>query len=378
MKVWPIFSFVIFLHLALIGLLLFQPGCQTGASAPAPEQTRAPAVVPRSTPPSAPVQSPRGLDPAFNAGLAATAAPAAGGRTLSAPRRPDPSPLREPDTGLLQPVLEPASDPFRLDQPGSSYEVVSGDTLSAIARKTGTDLSSLLAANGLTRQSTIYVGQTLSIPAWGTAESAAPLAGPADAGPGPVGGREIVVRAGDTLSGIAARQGTTVSILKRLNNLSSDTIFVGQTLLAPDSGEAVPLALPESSSPVPAPTPSGAGRYTVKAGDTPSGIARSFGISVASLMQANGITDARRMSIGRELVIPAPGGSGMGSGAPVPAPTPSREPSLPEIRRAPSPAPTQPALVQPVDPLDTLESLDGDIPYTDVEEVMVEDPGTGN
>lgn len=378
MKVWPIFSFVILIHLALIGLLLFQPGCQSAGSAPQPEQTRSPAMAPTVAPPSLPAEPVRGLDPAFNAGLGGSPAAAGGGRQLSAPRRPDSTPLQQPDTGLLQPVLEPASDPFRLPGPTTEYEVVSGDTLSAIARKTGTDLSALLAANNLTRQSTIYVGQMLLIPDAGADVVVSPDR-PGSVAPEPIGGREIEVRAGDTLSGIAARHGTTVSILKRLNGLSSDTIYVGQKLMTPDSGDSTPPTLPEPPAPTPVVTPSGAGRYTVKPGDTPSGIARSFGVSVASLMEANGISDARRMSVGRELVIPATGsagGSARTTGAMTPAPV--REPSLPEIGRGPSTAPERPVSPQTVDPLDTLESLDGDLPYTDVEEVTAEDPGAGN
>lgn len=373
MKVWPIFSFVIFLHLALIGLLLVQPGCQNAASPPQPEQTRAPALEPQRTPATAPAEPSRGLDPAFNGGLGAPPATVAAGRQLSAPRRPDPTPLRQPDTGLLQPVLEPASDPFRLPASGVQYEVVSGDTLSAIARKTGTDLASLLAANNLTRQSTIYVGQTLTIPAAGAGGSMA-AEDSGSAAPEVAGGREITVRAGDTLSGIAARHKTTVSILKRLNNLSSDTIYVGQTLMAPDGGDVAPPTLPEPPVPAPVVTPSGAGRYTVKPGDTPSGIARAFGVSVAALMQANGITDDRRMSVGRELVIPASGAAPTG----VLPPTPLREPSLPDMGRPASTVPARPVSTPPANPLDTLESLDGDLPYTDVEEVIAEEPGAGN
>jgi membrane-bound lytic murein transglycosylase D len=45
-----------------------------------------------------------------------------------------------------------------------SYVVRSGDTPSSIARTHGVDLDRLLGANGLSRRSTIYPGQTLVIP----------------------------------------------------------------------------------------------------------------------------------------------------------------------------------------------------------------------
>ncbi len=51
-----------------------------------------------------------------------------------------------------------------------------------------------------------------------------------------------VVRQGDTLSGIAARYGTTVRDLKAANNLKSDLIKVGQALRIPDAGSAAAMA----------------------------------------------------------------------------------------------------------------------------------------
>ncbi|MFP3853863.1 MAG: LysM peptidoglycan-binding domain-containing protein, partial [Anaerolineales bacterium] len=44
--------------------------------------------------------------------------------------------------------------------------------------------------------------------------------------------------------------------------------------------------------------------YIVEAGDTMSGIARTFGTSVDALMQANGLTNANQLQPGQELVVP--------------------------------------------------------------------------
>jgi LysM repeat protein len=51
--------------------------------------------------------------------------------------------------------------------------------------------------------------------------------------------------------------------------------------------------------------PPGAKTYTVKAGDTPAGIARKYGVKLDALMAANPKLDARRMRIGQTLAIPA-------------------------------------------------------------------------
>ena len=81
-----------------------------------------------------------------------------------------------------------------------------------------------------------------------------------------------------------------------------------------------PGGIAASPSPLPGPGGAAAGTpspeprtYTVKAGDTPGGIAREFGVSVEALMRANNISDARALRVGDRLVIPPP-----------PTPTPTR------------------------------------------------------
>lgn len=51
--------------------------------------------------------------------------------------------------------------------------------------------------------------------------------------------------------------------------------------------------------------PAAAGAYVVESGDTLSVIAEQFGVSVAALSQANGITDVDTIRPGQELIIPA-------------------------------------------------------------------------
>jgi LysM repeat protein len=70
----------------------------------------------------------------------------------------------------------PAPAPAPAEKPSErAYTVVTGDTLIGIAKKHGTTVSSILAANGLTRSSIIYPGQTIAIPG----EAAAPTPAPA-------------------------------------------------------------------------------------------------------------------------------------------------------------------------------------------------------
>ena len=89
------------------------------------------------------------------------------------------------------------------------------------------------------------------------------------------------VRAGDTLWLLAQRFGTTVDAIKRLNNLTSDLLMIGQVLQIP--GTAV--------------------SHTVQAGDTLWLLARRFGTTVNDIMQLNGLTSDLLM-IGQVLRIP--------------------------------------------------------------------------
>ena len=96
------------------------------------------------------------------------------------------------------------------------------------------------------------------------------------------------VKAGDTLYSIANQFGFTVNELKQLNNLSSDILSIGQVLNVSDSG---------GSSNVPSNT------YIVKSGDSLYSIARKYGITVDALKSANG-KSSNLLSIGEVLVIP--------------------------------------------------------------------------
>lgn len=98
--------------------------------------------------------------------------------------------------------------------PGGDYVVRPGDSPCRIATRHGVDCSALLAANGLSRRSTIHPGQTLAIPG---SEGAA-----------------YRVRRGDTACGIARRHGVDCDALLSANGLGRrSTIHPGQTLTIP-------------------------------------------------------------------------------------------------------------------------------------------------
>ena len=172
----------------------------------------------------------------------------------------------------------------------TTYRVRSGDTLGLIASRHGTSVSAVVRANGLANPNLIRIGQLLELPTGGA--TAPTVRAPAG------GATRHVVRAGETLSGIAARYGIRASQIAAANGLTGDRIYVGQQLrLVPAAGTA----------------PTATRSYVVRPGDTLSTIARRLGTTVRAIQDANGIRNADVVTIGRTLRIPAGGTGGGGA-----------------------------------------------------------------
>jgi LysM repeat protein len=132
----------------------------------------------------------------------------------------------------------------------------------------------------------------------------------------------VVVRPGDTLSGIAVEHGLEVDMLARLNGIENpNRIYAGETLRL-----AAAPAAPASTA------AAGAERtHTVQPGENLTWIARRYGVSVASLATANAIVDPSRIYAGDRLTIP---------GAVAPAPAPAA-PAAPAAAAPAAPAAAQ-------------------------------------
>lgn len=96
----------------------------------------------------------------------------------------------------------------------NTYTVRSGDTLSSIAAKFGTNYQALASLNGISNPNLIYVRQVLRV-----------------SGSASAGSVYYTVRAGDNLSAIASRYGTSYQSIASLNGLTNpNLIYAGQTL----------------------------------------------------------------------------------------------------------------------------------------------------
>lgn len=166
------------------------------------------------------------------------------------------------------PTLPPPSAEF------DTYVVRPNDTLYSIARNYNVTVDQIKALNNLTNN-LLSIGQTLKIPSTGGSSE-------------PALEEYYTVTSGDTLYSIARRFNTTVDNIKRLNNLTSDVLSIGQTLVIPGSGVVPPTVDT---------------MYTVKSGDTLWGIGNQFNVTVDSIKTANNLTN-NILSIGQVLTIP--------------------------------------------------------------------------
>ena len=94
------------------------------------------------------------------------------------------------------------------------------------------------------------------------------------------------VKSGDTLYALANKYNTTVNAIATLNNLSSNNLSIGQTLKIPISTQT-----PTEST------------YIVKSGDTLYSIARKYNTTVSELISRNNLKTSN-LKIGQELIIP--------------------------------------------------------------------------
>jgi LysM repeat protein len=156
---------------------------------------------------------------------------------------------------------------------GAAYIVKPGDTLSEIAAAHETSVGAIVEANGLRNPDRIIVGQQLEIPGSGGAATTL----------------THTVAYGEFLSGIAHRYGVSLTSLAAANGITNpNRIRAGQTLVIPSAGTT------EGSAPL---------VHLVQRGESLASIAGRYGIKVADLAAANGMTPTSIIYTGTRLRI---------------------------------------------------------------------------
>jgi LysM repeat protein len=167
-----------------------------------------------------------------------------------------------------------------------SYVVQPGDTLSAIAARSGVSVDSLAAANGLNPNAFLLTGTVLHLSGSSGSTGTMVRASYTTTSSSSSGG-SYVVQAGDTLSAIAARSGESVDALAGANGLDPNKFLVTGTVLRVGSGSG--FAIGGSSSNAASSQPVGAtaqGMPTDPPYPTPERVTAS---QVGSVAAANGV-----------------------------------------------------------------------------------------
>ncbi len=156
------------------------------------------------------------------------------------------------------------------------YIVQKGDSLWSIASKTGTSVNELKTINNLS-SNTLQIGQLLKLPTPSNNVETNTIQ------------NTYTVQKGDSLWAIANKLGTTVNELKTINNLSSDILQIGQILKLSTSDNANNV---DNNI------------YTVQKGDSLWAIANKYGTTVDNIKKANNLS-TDNLSIGQSLIIPS-------------------------------------------------------------------------
>jgi LysM repeat protein len=235
--------------------------------------------------------------------------------------------------------------------PSTTYRVKAGDTVSHIALRYGVSQAAIIKANRLDSRAFIRAGQVLTIPgqaapAPSRASRAAARTAPAPA-PAPTS-TTYRVKAGDTVSHIAARTGLSSAAIIAANGLDrSGFIRVGQVLELPTSVRATTASAGGTAAKPPsAPTT----RYTVQAGDTVSQIALRAGVTQAAIIAVNKLPSNGFIRVGQVLTLP---------GKAAPAPSGGGTPAKPASASSPSSAGSESYTVKAGDTLSHIAARQG-------------------
>ena len=208
--------------------------------------------------------------------------------------------LTKYDTETAVNMAEEIANQQTTTSSGDGYTVVSGDSLYAIARKTGTSIQDLLSLNGLNLNSIIHPGQVLALSSKAAStetkqeESAPKEETKSTETSTTTSTGSYTVVSGDGLYAIARKTGTSIQDLLSLNGLTlNSTIYPGQVLKLSSTSET--SASEEASTSTEETSTSSeqatsTGSYTVVSGDGLYAIARKTGTNIQDLLSLNGLT----------------------------------------------------------------------------------------
>lgn len=202
----------------------------------------------------------------------------------------------------------------------TTHQVVNHDTIWDLSQKYGVTVQSIEQLNHINSNDLIFPGQKVQIPGSDAKQAPVKTVAPKET----ANTSTYSVKAGDSLWTIAQAHNISVAKLQGLNNLSSDLLQPGQTLKVVGTVAAQPVkaAQPTPAAAKPAQQPAAPQakavqtpaqpqvaanhvNHSVVSGESLYTIANKYGVSVASIRQANALQSAA-LTIGQSLVINNP------------------------------------------------------------------------
>ena len=345
MKILKVFSLVVVLHMVLLVMLLFQPGCKTVSKT---ETAKADKPIGDSRYSDLWVMNNKDTKKSKSTKpLPVVASQDKVKSTVAYTEAPNNDTFIDMQEARVQTAAVYADDNNH-----GEYAVEKGDSLWKIARKNNLSMRTLMSYNGLTETDRIFPGQVLMIP--GGSGEVAPASTQPMAEPTVIAQKETPVvkesavteepkgekmetmvakvdlpqseetegtyevQPGDSLYIIAVQNNTSVEEIRKLNNLDKYMIRIGQKIKIPGkyNGAAETPLSPEKKSfavafnDVPVQNiATGEGEYLeheVKAGEFPGLIARKYNMNVADLLRINNIQNPRALRVGTTLKVVNP------------------------------------------------------------------------
>ena len=166
------------------------------------------------------------------------------------------------------------------------HRVRTGESLSTIAKRYHTSISSIARANNIRKRHYIVAGKTLKIPRKGYAVYKSPT-----------NNRTAyrhasthIVKSGDSLWIIAKRYGTTTKKIQEQNNLTTTNLSIGQVLKIPGRHDEKTVGDDLTA-------------YTVKRGDSPFQIAQRHKMPLERFLRINNLTPRSKIYPGQQLYV---------------------------------------------------------------------------
>ena len=200
---------------------------------------------------------------------------------------------------VTAPAVTPAAPSRKRAQSTTAtknYKVQSGDGLIALAKQFGISTQALADLNGIGSTDSLYVGQTLKIPADANMTSSSNSSASRSSSSAVTSNYKV--KSGETLIGIANSLGVSAAQVAAVNSSFDERARLqrGQTIKVPVSASQVDNKL--NDKPI---------SYKIRSGDTLIGVANRYKIGVSDLAAANNLSTNSNLILGRSLTIPAAG-----------------------------------------------------------------------